>query len=154
MTCVDNYNLPTWAMWTLLALTVIIILLLAISLVENIKRKSAKLVWVISGLLIIADIATLLWIWINSNLYSEGECSAPKYKLILLAIAGLTFLTLNQLSYWLLAYQYYSLSYKLEEIVKPIGFEPMSNCLKKLGNLMIVWIFFWPVAALILYLIN
>ena len=95
MTCVDNYNLPTWAIWILLALTLSIITLLAISLVENIKRKSAKLVWVISVLLIIADIATLLWIWMNSSLYSNGECSAPKYKLVLLAIAGLTFLTLN-----------------------------------------------------------
>jgi cyanate permease len=114
--CDDNFVLEVWALWSLFALTMFIISILAISLVENIKRAASKLIITISIMLMIADLACLIWIWENSRL-DENTCNpalsnyTTKPTVVIISAMGTVYLSLNQISYWLLACKYWDLSY-------------------------------------------
>ena len=107
MACDDNFYMPSWAMWTLFGMTMGMILILAVSLVESITKKSAKLVQIITVFLMLGDLITLIWVWVNSKLHSKGDCRSQNYEIVIVAILACLMLALNQLSYWLLASSYY-----------------------------------------------
>ena len=71
----------------------------------------------------------------------------------LLPIAGVVFITLSQMSYWLLACRYWELSYTLEELIMPVGFIPQPDYHKWVKSGMVVWICFWPIMTVIFYLL-
>lgn len=152
----SNLILDGWAVGIICGITFLNLAMLIISLIYSIKKKASKNIIAIVTMLIISDVACLMW---NveyriqfSNMCKENEVIV-KRSIIMEAIFGFLFISLNQLSYWILTEQYWSLSYSFEEMIKPIGFIQRPRWHNYLEYCSWVWIFMAPSLNLVFYLL-
>lgn len=112
MSCNYSFYLSEWTFWCLVGLALSIEIILAINLRKQTKLEVPRVIKSILIMLMISDAACLLWIRVNSG--NGGRVcneSVNNVVLVVLVCSGAVFISLNQISYWLLTCTYWDLSY-------------------------------------------